>query len=76
VRLNRQRTETYGCNQTASWPVAAGSVALEVQVEESQYRVDPLVLDFELGEGECASFLLRQRDGYDLEFFGVEPCPE
>jgi hypothetical protein len=74
ARINRQRTETYGCNQTAQWLVAPGRVVLEVQVEEAQYRIEPLTVELDLQAGQCASFLLRQRQGYDLEFFGLGAC--
>ena len=74
ARINRRRTETYGCNQTAEWAVAPGHVALEIQVEEAQYTVEPLTIDLDLTAGQCAHFLLRQRQGYDLEFFGIEAC--
>jgi hypothetical protein len=74
ARINRQRTESYGCNQTAHWPVPPGRVVLEIQVEEARYRVEPMRLELDLQAGQCASFLLRQRDGYDLESFGISAC--
>ncbi|MBN1945441.1 MAG: hypothetical protein JW797_07160 [Bradymonadales bacterium] len=73
--INGRRTERYGCNETASWQVTPGSVSLVVQVEQADFTIEPLATRFEIGEGQCARFLLRQSNGYELEFFGVQSCP-
>jgi hypothetical protein len=75
ARINGMRTEGYGCNQTARWEVTAGAVELVVQVEEADFRVSPIRIQFDLPTDRCANFLLRQRNGYDLEFLGVAECP-
>ena len=76
ARINRLRTEEYGCNQTAEWIVAPGTIDFLVQVEQASFTVEPLELSFEIGEDECADFLLRQAatGGYNLEFIGVAAC--
>lgn len=74
ARINGQRTDRYGCNETARFSVGPGQIALVVQVEQSDFAIEPLSIDFEIQTGHCAHFLLRQANGYQLEFLGVDPC--
>lgn len=68
------RTETYGCNQVPQWDVTPGEIDFVVQVLESSFQIEPLSVTFEVAEGECVDFLLRQRDGYELELRSLGPC--
>ena len=76
ARINRLRTEEYGCNQSAEWVVSPGTIDFLIQVEQASFTVEPLELTFDIAEGECADFLLRQTaaGGYNLEFIGVAAC--
>ena len=76
ARINRLRTEEYGCNQTAEWVVSPGTIDFLIQVEQASFTVEPLELTFDIAEDECADFLLRQAatGGYNLEFIGVGAC--
>ena len=71
---HRGETLGVGCNQTSSWQVAPGHILLIVQVEESRFVVDPLQIEFDIQADQCADFLLRQGEWYDLEVFGVGAC--
>lgn len=68
------RTETYGCNQVAQWAVTPGDIDFVVQVLESAFQIEPLSVSFAVAEDECVDFLLRQRDGYELELRSLGPC--
>lgn len=75
-RINGLRTEEYGCNQGAEWVVTPGAIDMTIQVHQASFSVEPLSLGFELEEGECIAFLLRQTAGFDLEFLSRRPCAE
>jgi hypothetical protein len=57
------------------WVVSPGVVQLIVQVEQSDYIVDPLRIEFEIDENTCANLLLRQARGYELVPLSMAACP-
>jgi len=74
VRINGRRTETHGCNESATWIVPAGTLRLTVQVEQASYRVEPMRTELEVDAESCVAFLLRQTSGFELVTLSEGAC--